>query len=122
MANIDPFYITLYAIRRRQGVADNGYPKQVPFYSPPKLGDVMSEPKEIISDEDWAIAEAIEQCVNEIRLRRPVLAQCFDIWEGAYEGAPPSRSERCKDWNVKYGACKKNAQRCKKELERKMYG
>jgi len=120
--NIDPFYFCLYAVRKRNGMAKTGYPKQVPWYTPPKLGDVMQEPKEIITDDDWTVAESIERCVNEIRAVRPVLADCFDIWEGAYEGAPASRSERCRQWAVKYQACKKNANRCKKEIERLMYG
>src|SRR5210317_1291716 len=87
VANIDPFYFTLYAVRKRSGMANNGYPKQVPWYTPPKLGDVMAEKKEQVTDEDWTVAESIERCVNEIRQRNTTYADALDIWEGAYVDA-----------------------------------
>ena len=120
--NIDPIYWTLYAVRKRSGLANNGYPKQVPWYTPPKLGDVMSDPGEVITEEDWVVAESIERCVNEIRAKNVAYAESLDIWEGAYEGAPASRRQRCRDWGVRYEACKKAANRCKREVERLMYG
>ena len=121
MANINPFYFSLWASRRRMGHAKTGYYSEQPFYSPPALGDVM-DPPEVITDEDWSIADAIDNCYVEMLTTHPRLALGLEIFEGAYPNAPLSRSERCKDRGVCYNSCRVAAQRCKKRMEHMMYG
>lgn len=120
--NINPLYFSLYAARKRGAMANTGYPSQVPFYSPPRLGDTADGPREHYTDDDWGIVEAIEQALSLIAKRNKNAVIAFDIWEGAFEGAPPSRAERCKKMNVNYERTKKAAFRVKKEVERYMYG
>ena len=120
--NISPLYFSLYAARKRGAMANTGYPSQVPFYSPPRLGDTADGPREHYTDDDWAIVEGIEKALSEIGKRDKSIVIAFDIWEGAFISAPPSRTERCKVMNVKYERTKKAANRCKKAVERYMYG
>ena len=125
MANIHPIYFSLYAARKRAGLAHNGYPSQVPWYSPPKAGSVFNESSEPVTEDDWYIAEAIEKAVNTIRQRDKrsrELAEMLDIYEGAFLAAPPGRADRCKLMGVGVEACRAKARRCKKEVERLMYG
>lgn len=119
MANIDPFYFSLWASRRRMGYAKVGYYSTQPFYQPPALGDVMSEPREVITEDDYGVADSIDGCVQQIPRR---LAIALEIWEGAYPDAPVSRSQRCKERGVKYDACRKASKRAKNKIEQLMYG
>ena len=120
--NINPLYFSLYAARKRGAMAKTGYPSQVPFYSPPRLGDTADGPSEHYTEDDWAIVEAIEKCLSDIGKNQKPLVVAFDIWEGAFTGAPPSRVERCKKMGANYEQCKKAAHRCKQRLEAMMYG
>ena len=121
LANIDPFYFALWASRRRMGFAKTGYYHQQPFHTPPKLGDIYAERAEIITDEDYGVADAIDSCWVAIGKTHPRLAISLEIWEGAYPDAPSSRGARCEDRGVGFQACKKAAARCKKRMERMMY-
>jgi len=120
--NISPLYFSLYAARKRGAMAHNGYPSQVPFYAPPRLGDTADGPSELYTDEDWIVVEAIEKALSVIGEKNKPVVIAFDIWEGAFISAPPSRVERCEVMGVRYEATKKAANRCKKAIERYMYG
>jgi hypothetical protein len=122
MVNINPLYFSLYAARKRGAMAKTGYPSQVPFYSPPRLGDTADGPCELYTDDDWSVVESIESCLSDIGRTRKALVVSFDIWEGAFPGALSSRPERCEQAGVDYGRCRKSAYRCKKEIERLMHG
>ena len=104
------------------GYAQVGYYSTQPFYQPPVLGDIMAEPREIITEDDYAVADSIDHCLSEISQYRPRMVIALEIWEGAYPEAASSRGARCKERGVTYGACQKAAGRCKRELERLMYG
>ena len=118
---IHPIYFSLYASLKRGGLANNGYPKAVPWYTPPKAGSVFNESSEPVTEDDWYKAEAIEKAVNEIRQRDKMsreLAEALDIYEGAFLHPPPSRAERCKMFGIGVEACRAKAKRCKREVER----
>lgn len=122
MSGVDQFYFSLWAARRRMGYTQTGFYKAQPFYQPPKAGDTFTEQREMISDEDYGVADAIDQCWSEIAKTAPRQAIAMEIWEGAYPGAPPSRSARCREKGVGYQACRKAAARCKRRIEELMYG
>ena len=121
MAGINPYFISLYAMRMR-GVGRNlGYPRQVPWYTPSRTGETHNDQKIFITDDDWWIVDQIERFLGEIKQTKPSLVISFNIWHGAYTGAESGRSKRCKHFGVPYGKTQKAALRCESLLERMMY-
>jgi len=121
MKKIEPVFWSLWAQSRRNGLAKNGYPTENPIYrimKPPEVGNVVSSPPQAISEDEWFKVACIESAVNAHKRRRPVEVACLEIWEGAFVGAPPSRSARVRAWEKPYSAVAKGASRAKKAVER----
>lgn len=119
-ANINPFYWSLWAQRRRGSMARTGYPTRVPWYSPPKFGDLYDD-REVVTSRDIAVVEDIETALARHRQRRPAEVMALEVWEGAYVDADPDRAARVRESGVGYDACQKAARRAKLAVERYMF-
>jgi hypothetical protein len=123
--NIRPIYWVLWAQARRSELAPNGYPKRVPWYTAPRLGNVeVDEPgsRGYITDDDLAVIAAINEALAALRRRRPAEVAALEIWEGAYVDAAPDRDARIDQWHISRSATKKAAWRAKLAVERYMFG
>jgi len=118
------YYVMLYAAAQRTGMAQNGYPKQVPWYTPPRRGETDEKREDPPGVEEWEAAARVEAELNRFRAfdkKRRALVEALDIWEGAFVDAPFSKKERCKVMRVEYNQCRKAAGRCFRLLDRKLF-
>jgi len=88
-----------------------GYPRAVPFYSPPRLGDSWETPPEGFINEDFELAELLATKVAQLKQVRPRQAFAITVFWGAYIGAPFERSERYRSNGISGNNCRKLAKR-----------
>lgn len=124
--NIKPVYWMLWAQSRRANLSQltRGYPRQVPWYQPPVLGELYShEPGEVdyITEDDVSVIVAIDEALALHVRRRPAEVQALEIWEGAYADALPDRDARVAQWEMPRSAIQKGARRAKLAVERYLY-
>lgn len=122
--NIKPWLWTIWVQRRRAELPLLGYPKQVPWYTKPPLGDLYADPdggRTYPTDDELRAVDFIEEAVSWVRRRMPTAVRCLEIWEGAFADAHPDRERRLAECGIGYEACKKGASRAKRAIERYMY-
>ena len=100
----------LWAIRARgEAGQEVGYPRQVPWYTPPKRpgddppGDREMMPRETPQDED--IADQIGRAVHELSKIRPQMAAALKAHWGAYPRPAHTMEARCRKMRVSRQYC-----------------
>ena len=118
--NIDPYYWSLWAVRRANAMPDVGYPTQVPWYQPARLGNVEVEegpPRMPAMVDDWRVVDRIDVAVNEHLRRRPSEVRALEIYERAYRNAADTFEKRCEDCGVVVATCRRMAIRAKAAID-----
>ena len=74
---------------------DIGYPRQVAWYLPPRLGNTFdAESFHKLTDDDFKIAELMCQAWGELRNNRETHAAAVREFYGAYPEPPPRLKDR----------------------------
>ena len=118
LPSIATFHWVLWGNRKRRGFANVGYPRAVPWYTPPRTGKTHDKPREHVLPVDDVLADLIETGHVWLKADNPNRAKALEIEYGAYPDAPATVADRCKENGVKRNSVRKTAWRGRKQIER----
>ena len=104
----------LWAAQHREGF-NIGYPKQVPWYTTPRTGDVHQEQIAAYTYEDYDLVRKID-CLT-VHLR-DTEKRSLKVYWGAYPGASLVRAERLRESGLDKSNVRKQAKEAMKWIAR----